>query len=780
VNPVNSMKGATTAEIQILISGMHCASCVARVEEKLSSLPGVLKANVNLAVEKAFVTYDPARIQPAQVAAAIDELGYRARPLGGGGVGEGDKKTEISRRKEERERERALELVRQRRRLIFSALFSAPLLFAMIGEVLGFGPRLPAVLHMPLFQFILATPVQFGAGWQFYKDSFYVLRSGGANMSVLVAMGTTAAYLYSAVVTFWGERLRLTDVYFETSAIIITLIILGRMLETAAKGRTSAAIEKLIGLQPKTASVIRSSSDGTETEREIELPIEEVEVGEVLVVRPGEQIPVDGVVIEGFSTVDESMLTGESTPVDKAVGDQVTGGSINKYGSFRMKATRVGEETTLARIIAIVEEAQSGKAPVQRLADRISARFVPVVVAIAVLAFLLWYGLLDKGNFSRALINFTAVLVIACPCALGLATPTSIMVGTGRGAEHGILIRNGEYLERAGGLQALVFDKTGTITKGQPEVTAVHIFGDRFTTDDILRLAAAAEKGSEHPLGEAIVTAAYSRGLPIGTTRDFAAVPGGGVMAVVQEQAREQVQEQVRERELRVVVGTRALLEKEGAAISAAEEAAAAALEKEGRTVVFVAVEGRTAGLIALADVVKPGAAQAIGTLRQMGLQIYMITGDNRATATRIASEVGIDQEQVLAEVLPHQKAGEIKKLKEQGLLVGMVGDGINDAPALATADVGFAIGAGTDVAIESAGIVLMKDDLGGVVSAIRLSRATMRNIKQNLFWALFYNSAGIPLAAAGFLSPILAGAAMAFSSVSVVTNALRLKRWTN
>jgi Cu+-exporting ATPase len=555
------------------------------------------------------------------------------------------------------------------------------------------------------------------------------------------------------VVTFFGERLGVSHVYFESAAVVITLVILGKSLEARAKGRASEAIRKLMGLQAKTARLIR---DG----QEVEVPVEEVQVGDIVVVRPGENIPVDGVVIEGFSAVDESMLTGGSVPVDKNVGDTVIGATINMHGSFKFEATKVGKETALAQIIRVVEEAQTSKAPVQRLADYIAARFVPTVMVIAAFTFILWYVFLDAGDLTRALLNFTAVLVIACPCALGLATPTSIMVGTGKGAENGILIRGGEYLEKAHHLTAIVFDKTGTITKGEPEVTDILAVAD-LPVSEVLRLAAAVEKSSEHPLGEAIVRHAEKEGIAIPQATDFTAIPGRGVRAQVEGHT--------------VLVGTSRLLSEHDINADRVEKSVVE-LEEAGKTVMLIAVDDALVGIAAVADTLKEDSKEAISALRQMGLEVYMLTGDNRRTARSIASQVGIDH--VLAEVLPEEKAKKVKELQEQGLVVGMVGDGINDAPALVTADVGFAIGTGTDVAMESADITLMKGDLRGVVASIELSKATMRNIKQNLFWAFIYNTAGIPLAAAGLLSPMIAGAAMAFSSVSVVSNALRLKRW--
>jgi len=624
----------------------------------------------------------------------------------------------------------------------------------MLGTMFGmwFNIPLPLIFHDKVFQFALATPVQFIAGYQFYLGAYKALRHGSANMDVLVVMGTSAAYFYSVGTTFFFRG----EVYYETSAIIITLILLGRLLESAAKGRTSEAIKKLMGLAARTARVIR---DG----QEVDIPVEDVQVGDVVLVRPGEKLPVDGVILEGISSVDESMLTGESIPVDKQAGDEVIGGTINKHGMLKFTATRVGSDTALAQIIKIVEEAQGSKAPIQRLADVISAYFVPVVVGIASVTFLIWYFIVDPGNLARALICFTAVLVIACPCALGLATPTSIMVGTGRGAEYGILIKGGEYLEKAHAINTVVLDKTGTITRGEPSLTDIVAVSGVIDRNELLQLVASAERSSEHPLAEAIVQGAQERGLALLDTTSFEALPGYGITAVVNGRA--------------LLIGTRRLMSERNVAAGDLEQAMDE-LEMSGKTAMLVAVDSQAAGVVAVADTVKEGSAEAIRVLQAMGVQTVMITGDNRRTAEAIARQVGIAPDQVLAEVLPQDKAQQVSKLIEQGRVVGMVGDGINDAPALATADVGFAIGTGTDVAMEAADITLMRGDLRGVAASISLSRGTMRNIKQNLFWALVYNSLGIPIAAAGFLSPVLAGAAMAFSSVSVVSNALRLKRF--
>lgn len=721
-----------SAKIELKIGGMTCASCAARVERALAGVPGVVKAGVNLATEKATVEYDPGAVTVSALKKAVADTGYTAQEITG--------QTDVDRERQERE----AEIRRQRNRLIFSGVLSLPLLYYMLGMLFKY--PMPDWVMNHWVQFALATPVQFIAGWHFYKGTYHALKAGSANMDVLIAMGTSAAYLYSTAITFSGTP---GDVYFEASSLIITLITLGKLLEAIAKGRTSEAIKKLMGLQAKTARVVR---DG----QEVDIPVEEVEVGDLIIVRPGEKIPVDGVVKEGTSAVDESMLTGESLPVDKKPGDEVIGATLNKQGLLKFEATKVGRDTALAQIIRLVEEAQGSKAPIQRLADQISGYFVPAVIAVAVVTFLGWY--LATKNFTLALINAVAVLVIACPCALGLATPTAIMVGTGKGAENGILIKGGEHLENAHKLNAIVLDKTGTITKGEPEVTDILPAGG-LTAEEVLRLGAAVERGSEHPLGVAIVERAKADGVDLPEPQGFEAVPGHGVRAVVDGRT--------------VLLGNKRLM-----AVHQVDVAPLASdldrLEGEGKTAMLLAVDGQIAGIIAVADTVKEHSAEAVRELQQMGIEVYMLTGDNRRTAEAIARQVAIKN--VLAEVLPDQKADQVEKLKREGKFVGMVGDGINDAPALATADVGFAIGTGTDVAIEAADVTLMRGDLRGIVAAIKLSRRTMRTIKQNLFWAFAYNTAGIPAAALGYLSPVLAGAAMALSSVSVVSNSLRLK----
>ena len=726
-----------TDRAEFKISGMSCAACSARIEKGLNTMPGVYNATVNLAAERATVEYNAQELSLRQIQDKVKKLGYEAHNLSDAG--------EVDREKTVRQEE----IRSQRLRLILSAVLSFPLLLGMILHSLGFMTTLGKLLMNPWLQLILATPVQFVAGFPFYRGAWAALRNGSANMDVLVALGTSAAYFFSIANMLTGDP----HLYFETSAILITLIILGKLLEAVAKGRTSEAIKALMGLQPKTARVIRDDV-------EIDVPIETVQVGDIIVVRPGEKVPVDGVILEGTSTLDESMLTGESLPVDKKAGDAVVGATLNKFGAFRFTATKVGKDTALAQIVRIVEEAQGSKAPIQRFADIVSGYFVPTVVILAVLTFLGWYFLLDPGNFSRALVNFTAVLVIACPCALGLATPTSIMVGTGKGAENGILIRGAEHLENAHRLTTIVLDKTGTITKGQPSVTDIIPLAE-MSAATLLQTAAQVEKNSEHPLAQAIVKHAQEQNLSLETPESFIAIPGQGIKAVIQGQE--------------ILVGTRRLMQENQIAFETAITEMER-LEQQGKTVMLLAVDRTVSGLIAVADTVKENSAQAIADLQKLGIEVWMITGDNERAARAIASGIGITN--VLAEVLPEHKAEKVAALKKEGKIVGMVGDGINDAPALATADVGFAIGTGADVAIEAADITLMRGDLNGIVAAIKLSKATMSNIRQNLFWALFYNSLGIPLAASGYLTPVLAGAAMAFSSVSVVLNALRLKRF--
>jgi len=721
-----------TARIDLPITGMTCANCVQNVERALKKVEGVLKAEVNLATEKASVEYVPSIVGLDALRKAVEDAGYGVILVEGELAAED---VEALAREEE--------IRRQRHLLIMGLIFTIPTFVLSMGVDLGLLPDFALRKYILL---ALATPVQFYVGWQFYRGTWKSLKLRTAGMDTLIAMGSSAAYFYSLAATFIIGG----HVYYETAAMIITLIILGKYLEAGAKGRTSEAIKRLMGLRAKTARVIR---DG----QEMDISVEEVQVGDLIVVRPGEKIPVDGVVAEGRSSVDESMITGESLPLGKEVGDQVIGATINKTGSFKFQATKVGRDTVLAQIVRLVEQAQGSKAPVQRLADRVASVFVPAVISVAGLTFLAWF-FVGAAGLERSLINMVAVLVIACPCALGLATPTAVMVGTGKGAERGILIKSGESLERAGTLDTVVLDKTGTITEGQPRVTDVVANGS-LTEGEILRLAASAEKGSEHPLGEAIVEAAEAQDLTLDEAEDFEAVAGQGIVVSLDGQ--------------QVLLGNRTLMAKQGVDVSAAE-AEVDRLQAEGKSTVLLAVDGRVEGVIAVADTVKEGSPEAVSRLHEMGLQVVMISGDNLRTAQAIASEVGIDR--VLAEVLPEDKAQEVKKLQDEGHVVAMVGDGINDAPALAQADIGIAIGTGTDVAIEVGDIVLMRGDLRGVPQAIQLSRKTMGTIRANLFWAFAYNTAGIPIAALGILVPWMAAAAMAFSSIFVVSNSLRLR----
>ncbi|BCG56935.1 heavy metal translocating P-type ATPase [Paenibacillus sp. URB8-2] len=731
------------------ISGMTCAACSARIEKVLGKLPGIAGVNVNLALETAHVEYTPGMITPQEIIAKVDSIGYKAS---------------LKEDRKETADRRGLEIRRKRSKWMISALLSLPLLWAMVGHF-SFTSWIPVpeLLMNPWFQLVLATPVQFIIGWQFYVGAYKALRNGSANMDVLVALGTSAAYFYSLYLTLDSLRMNGMDhaveMYYETGAVLITLILVGKWFEALAKGRSSDAIRSLMGLQAKTALVFR---EGAETS----VPVEEVVIGDIVLVKPGTKIPVDGEVIEGLSSVDESMLTGESIPVEKKPGDSVIGATVNKNGVLKIKARKVGRDTALAQIIRVVEEAQGSKAPIQRVADVISGIFVPIVVAIAVLTFLIWYLWAAPGQFAEALEKGIAVLVIACPCALGLATPTSIMAGSGRAAELGILFKGGEHLEAAQGIQLVVLDKTGTVTSGKPVLTDVLVSPDfkgapeLAPADGLLSLAAAAEKLSEHPLAEAVASGAAEKGLAVDEAASFANVPGRGIRATVQ--GRE------------IIVGTRRMMEENGVDarrwLDAMNE-----LEQQGKTAMLVAVDGVCEGIVAVADTIKPTSREAVAALRGMGIDVVMITGDNERTARAIAAEAGIDR--VMAEVLPEGKAEAVRKLQADGVKVAMVGDGINDAPALATADIGMAVGTGTDVAMEAADITLMRGDLKAIADAIKMSRRTMGNIKQNLFWALGYNTIGIPVAALGFLAPWLAGAAMAFSSVSVVLNALRLQR---
>jgi Cu+-exporting ATPase len=820
--------------ITIPVRGMHCASCVSKVEGSLSKVAGVESAAVNLAAEQATVEYDAASSSLDDLYRAIEDAGYEPRPLtttyavrgmtcascvrkvedallavegverahvnlateqatvvGAPTVRVEDLRTSVGHAGYELgrqieglgEADDYEERVRARDQRVLGVKAAYALLTGAVLMVLSQSMNIPGLSALSagtvnVISFALATPVQFWAGWQFYRGAWQVGRHRSADMNTLIAVGSSAAYFYSVVATFWPEAIETApgveaEVYFEVAAVIIGLILAGRWLEARAKGQTSAAIKRLMGLRAKTARVMRE-------EEERDVPIEEVVPGDIVVVRPGEKIAVDGVVTEGASAIDESMLTGESLPVEKAAGDEVFGATLNKTGSFRFRATKVGADSALAQIIRLVQEAQGSKAPIQRLADVIASYFVPAVFVVAAGTFIVWLAFGPEPAIAFALLNAIAVLIIACPCALGLATPTAIMVGTGKGAESGVLVRGGEALETAHKITAVVLDKTGTITEGRPAVTDV-LVSDGTAADELLRLAASAERGSEHPLGEAIVEEAQARKLPLAEAREFQAEPGHGVQATVDGQ--------------RVVLGNLRLMERRGLALDGLLPRSET-LSSEGKTPMFVAVDGQVAGLIAVADTLKAGAPEAVSNLRRQGIEVLMLTGDMRATAEAIARQAGI--ERVLADVLPDEKAAQVRALQEEGHVVAMVGDGINDAPALAQADVGIAIGTGTDVAMEASDITLVRGDPRAVATAIGLSKATMRTIRQNLFWAFFYNVALIPVAAGvlypvfadggvpellqpflgeyGFLNPMLAAGAMALSSLSVMANSLRLR----
>ena len=724
--------------IQLNIQGMTCASCVAHVEKGIKKTEGIDMAAVNLATEKATISYDPKETDVEHIIKSVVDAGYSASVP-----------NEEDASEEQIEKDRQLKKLRNK--TIISALLSLPLFLAMFVGIFKIQPLM--FLHNPLLQLILATPVQFWIGSRFYIGAWKSIRAGSPGMDVLVVLGTSSAYLFSIFNGFIAASIGVdtTGLYFEASAIIITLVLLGKYLESNAKGKTSEAIKKLMGLQPKTAKVERDGEI-------VEVSISDVIIGDIIHIKPGDRIPVDGLILTGNTAVDESMITGESMPVEKSVGDKLVSGTINSYGSVQFKAEHVGKDSVLSRIISIVEEAQGSKAPIQKLADKVAAVFVPVVLIIAVVTFLIWW--LVIGSLTSAIISSVAVLVIACPCALGLATPTAIMVGTGVGASRGMLIKNGEILQSAGKLTSIVLDKTGTITMGKPEMQSLIPLSGR-DESELLKIAASLEQNSEHPLAQAVVIAAEDKNISLISTNDFKAVPGKGIKGSLEEKV--------------YFIGTEKFLSENNIPADS-YNTTKAELENQGNTVVVLADEIQALALITIADSIKETSREGVQMLKNLGLQVYMITGDNRRTADAIAAKAGISN--VLAEVLPEGKAEEVQKLQANGHVVAMVGDGVNDAPALATADTGIAMGQGSDIAMESADITLMRGDLREIAASVLLSRKTMGKIKQNLFWAFFYNSIGIPFAALGFLNPIIAGAAMAFSSVSVVSNSLSLKNF--
>jgi len=734
--------GVVEAEAEFDVSGMTCANCSQTVEKGLNNMDGVFNANVNLALETVSVNYNEKEVQIDDMVDKVKQLGYELIPQVDG---------------EEKVDHKEKEIKNQKNKFIFSAILTFPLLWTMFAhfDFLSF-IYVPDIFMNPWFQLILATPVQFVVGAQFYKGAYKSLKNKSANMDVLVALGTSAAYFYSIYLGIeWmnAGSVGYPDLYFEAAAVIITLIVLGKLFEVRAKGKTSEAIQKLLGLQADTARVMR---DGIEQE----ISIKEVVTGDTVIVRPGEKVPVDGEIVDGQSAVDESMLTGESIPIDKVPGDSVIGATINSNGSLQITATNVGKDTALSQIVRVVEEAQGSQASVQRLADRISNVFVPIVVAIAVVTFLTWYFVVAPGDFRASLIPMISILVIACPCALGLATPTSIMAGTGRSAEMGVLFKGGEHLENTQAIDTVVLDKTGTVTEGKPVLTDNFVLNN-FDENDVLQLVGSAENQSEHPLAQAIVAGVKEQNISLLEPEAFEALPGYGIRAEIDNKE--------------VFVGTRKLMNEQNITVESETEEIMEKLEYDGKTAMLIAINHKLAGVVAVADTVKETSKEAIARMHELGLEVIMLTGDNERTANAIAKEVGVDV--VVAEVLPDQKSDKINELQSQGKKVAMVGDGINDAPSLAVADIGMAVGTGTDIAIEAADITLMRGDLNSVADAITMSQKTMSNIKQNLFFAFIYNTLGIPIAALGFLAPWVAGAAMAFSSVSVVLNSLRLQR---
>ncbi|MGH2554576.1 MAG: heavy metal translocating P-type ATPase, partial [Actinomycetota bacterium] len=742
-----------TGRVELALRGgpAACPTCLRTIESALTSVPGIQRVSADVASERLRVDYDPSRVSSEDMRTAVASAGYRVeeRPP-----------PESQETEDEEAAERRREVRDLSRRVLLGAVLTAPVVTAVMAVEFFGATWVPEILRNRWVQLGLIVPVFFYTGWPIHTVGWRSLRHRAAEMNTLITVGTTAAFLYSLLVTVAPGILpaAVRDVYYEAVGVILTLILLGRLVEAKARAGTGEAIRKLIGLRPRTARVVREGS-------ERDVPIEDVRVGDEVVVRPGEKVPVDGEIVDGHSTLDESMVTGESIPVEKGPGDPVVGATVNQTGSFRFRATAVGSDTVLAQIVRLVREAQASKAPIQRLADRVAGYFVPAVIFIAIATFVVWFDLGPQPTLTLGLVNAVSVLIIACPCALGLATPLSIMVGTGKGAQNGVLIRSAEALETAHRVGTVVLDKTGTVTKGEPSLTDVVPAGD-YSEQELLRLAASAERVSEHPLGEAVVRGADARGIALEQPEGFDSVTGRGVRATVGGRT--------------VLVGSRGLLQEAGMDTASLEDVAAR-LERDGKTAIFAAVDGVPAGVVAVADTAKDDAARSVQTLRERGLQVVMITGDNRRTAEAIARQVGV--ERVLAEVLPQDKAHEIRRLQGEGRLVAMVGDGINDAPALAQADVGMAIGTGTDVAIEAADVTLISGELRGVASSVDLSRATMRNIKQNLFFAFVYNAAGIPIAAGLLypliglvLNPIIAAAAMALSSLSVVTNANRLR----